>query len=177
MKNELLGLIPEFKLIGDSTLLEKTLKVWEKSLRLGNWKVSDLERIPFTLMIPDTPISFKDHIRAVTRVCIKVAEAFSEVYGDKLKVNKDYLIAGALLHDIGKLMEYTEEKGKFIQSKSGAFLRHPFSGVGLCFEEGIPDEVLHIIAVHSKEGEGVRHSVEAIIVHYADFLNFDPFRL
>ena len=177
MKNELLHSIPEFKLIADSALREKTLNVWEKALRRGNWEVSDLERIPFTLMIPDTPISFKDHIRAVTRVCIKVAEAFSEVYGDKLKVNKDYLIAGALLHDIGKLLEYTEEKGKFIQSRSGAFLRHPFSGVGLCFEEGIPDEVLHIIAVHSKEGEGSRHSVEAIIVHYADFLNFDPFRL
>ena len=177
MKNELLHLLPEFGMIADSALREKTLKVWEKSLRLGNWKVSDLERIPFTLMIPDAPISFKDHIRAVTRVCIKVAEAFREVYGEKLKVNKDYLIAGALLHDIGKLLEYTEEKGKFIQSRSGAFLRHPFSGVGLCFEEGIPDEVLHIIAVHSKEGEGSRHSVEAIIVHYADFLNFDPFRL
>ena len=177
MRNELLHLITEFDLIADSALREKTLKVWEKALRRGNWEVSDLERIPFTLMIPDTPISFKDHIRAVTRVCIKVAEAFSEVYGNKLHINKNYLVAGALLHDVGKLLEYTEEKGGFVQSRSGTFLRHPFSGVGLCFEEGIPDEVLHIIAVHSKEGEGSRHSVEAIIVHYADFLNFDPFEL
>lgn len=177
MRDELVRLIPEFDLIGDSALRNKTLRVWEKALHLGNWKVDDLERIPFTLAIPDTPISFKDHVLAVTRVCIKIADVLSEVYGDKININKDYLVAGALLHDIGKLLEYTEEKGKFIKSKSGTFLRHPFSGVGLCFEEGIPDEVLHIIAVHSAEGEGSRRSAEAIIIHYADFLNFDPFRL
>jgi len=177
MRDELLHLITEFDLIEDPVLREKTTGVWEKALQLGNWKVKDLERIPFTLAIPDTPITFKDHVQAVTRVCIRVADVLIEVYGDKITINKDYLIAGALLHDIGKLLEYAEEKGKFIQSKSGTFLRHPFSGVGLCFGEGIPDEVLHIIAVHSKEGDGYRHSVEAIIIHYADFINFDPFRL
>lgn len=177
MRNRLLRLIPEFDLIGDPTLREKTLGVWEKALRLGNWVVDDLERIPFTLMIPDTSINFKDHVQGVTRVSIKVADVLSEVYGDKMTINKDYLIAGALLHDVGKLLEYTKEKGKFIKSREGIFLRHPFSGVGLCFGEGIPDEVLHIIAVHSKEGEGYRHSAEAIIIHYADFINFELFRL
>ena len=177
MKEELLRLIPEFNLIGDAAIRDRTLGVWEKALRLGNWKVDDLERIPFTLAIPDTSISFKDHVQAVTRVCIKVADVLIEAYSDKITINKDYLITGALLHDIGKLLEYTEEDGKFIQSRSGTFLRHPFSGVGLCFDEGIPDEVLHIIAVHSKEGDGYRHSVEAIIIHYADFISFDPFRL
>jgi len=176
MRDRLLCLIPEFDLIGDPTLREKTLAVWKKALRLGNWVVDDLERIPFTLIIPDTSINFKDHVQGVTRVCIKVAEVLSEVYGDKITINKDYLIAGALLHDVGKLLEYTKEKGKFTKSRAGTFLRHPFSGVGLCFGAGIPDEVLHIIAVHSKEGDGYRHSVEAIIIHYADFINFEPFR-
>ena len=37
------------------------------------------------------------------------------------KLNKDYLIAGALLHDVGKLLEYElAEDGTVIKSELGA---------------------------------------------------------
>jgi hypothetical protein len=52
-------------------------------------------------------------------------------------------------------------------------LRHPFSGVGMAFKHGLPYEVMHIIAVHSKEGDFVRRSPEAIIYHHAEFADFD----
>jgi len=81
-----------------------------------------------------------------------------------------------LLHDIGKLVEYKEEKGKFIQSNLGKLVRHPISGVGLCYSQGIPEEVMHIIASHSWEGDRSRRTSEAIIVHHADFINFEQFK-
>ncbi|MCH8300653.1 MAG: hypothetical protein IIC39_08960, partial [Candidatus Marinimicrobia bacterium] len=55
----------------------------------------------------------------------------------------------------------------------GKYLRHPFSGVGLSFRHDLPDEVMHIIAVHSKEGEGFQRTAEAIIFHHADFTDFE----
>ncbi|MEA3485799.1 MAG: HD domain-containing protein [Candidatus Aerophobetes bacterium] len=176
MKEELLELIPEFNLIEDSKLREKTLKVWEVALEAGGWKAGDLQRIPFTLLIEPCPCSMVEHIRGVTRVSIEAEKALKSIYKDKVKINKDYLIAGALLHDIGKLVEYKEENGKFTQSKRGTLLRHPISGVGLCYNQGIPEEVMHIIASHSWEGDRSKRTPEAVIVHHADFINFEQFK-
>ena len=87
---------------------------------------------------------------------------------------RTYLLCGALLHDVGKILEYVEENGKFVKSREGKYLRHPFSGVALAFEEGIPDEILHMIAVHAGERNGRWRSTEGIIIHHADYTNFEP---
>ena len=46
----------------------------------------------------------------------------------------------------------------------------------LCIECGLPDAVSHIVAAHAGEGDMVRRSVEATIVHHADFMSFLPFK-
>jgi hypothetical protein len=43
-------------------------------------------------------------------------------------------------------------------------------------ECGVPDAVSHIIAAHSGEGDMVKRSVEATLVHHADFMTFLPFK-
>jgi hypothetical protein len=55
-------------------------------------------------------------------------------------------------------------------------LRHPFTGVALALECGVPNEVCHVIAAHAAEGQLVKRSVEAWIVHHADFMAFDPYK-
>jgi putative nucleotidyltransferase with HDIG domain len=176
MREKIIELIPEINLISDAELREKTLQIWEEAIKAGGWKPEDLNKIPFTLLIKDAPVTFLEHTRGVTKVCLAVADVFAEVYGDRIPINRDYLLAGALLHDIGKLLEFTVNDGTVIKSKSGRYLRHPFSGVGICYSYALPDEVLHIIAVHSKEGDGGWRSAEAIILHHADFTNFEPLR-
>ena len=37
------------------------------------------------------------------------------------------------------------------QSERGEALRHPFTGVALALECGVPDDVCHIIAAHAAE--------------------------
>ena len=175
MKEDLLKFIPEFNLIKDSDLKEKVLKVWEIALKAGNWEAKDLQRMPFTLLIDPCPCTMVEHIRGVVNVSIEAAKALQSIYQDKIKINEDYLIAGALLHDIGKLVEYKEENGRFIQSNGGKLVRHPISGVGLCYSQDIPEEVMHIIASHSWEGDRCKRTSEAIIVHHADFTNFEQF--
>lgn len=175
MKEDLLKFIPEFNLIKDSDLKEKVLKVWDIALKAGNWEAKDLQRMPFTLLIDPCPCTMVEHIRGVVNVSIEAAKALQSIYQDKIKINEDYLIAGALLHDIGKLVEYKEENGRFIQSNLGKLVRHPISGVGLCYSQDIPEEVMHIIASHSWEGDRCKRTSEAIIVHHADFTNFEQF--
>jgi putative nucleotidyltransferase with HDIG domain len=175
MNNNLEKIIPEMKEIKNYSLVRKILDVWEEAITSGGWKEEDLCRIPFASTIKDCKISLLDHIRSVTRICIMAEKALKEIYGKQIDINRDYLIAGALLHDIGKLLELEEEDGVFKKSKSGSLLRHPFSGVALCYKHGIPEEILHAIAVHSREGEGFPKTIEAKIIHHADFMNYEIF--
>jgi putative nucleotidyltransferase with HDIG domain len=175
MQKKLLMILPELNLIEDPVLKEKTIKVWEAACKEGGWTIDDLEKIPFTLLIKDTKIDIIKHTRSIVQCCQQTAKIMKDFYGDCIKINQDFLIAGALLHDIGKLLEYAKDNGKFIKSYNGSLLRHPFSGVGLCSKYDLPPEVVHIVAVHSKEGDTSKRTTEAIILHHMDFVNFEPF--
>jgi putative nucleotidyltransferase with HDIG domain len=173
MRERLLELIPEFDLIQDVFLKEKCLKTWEAALEESGWTPDELARMPFTLLINPCPVSFIEHVRAVTLTAIKSAEAFEEIYGDLLPVNTELLIAGGLLHDIGKLLEYEKRAdGVTVQTYAGTMLRHPFTGMALAARFDLPPEVQHIIATHAGEGDKVKRTTEATIVNHADFMNF-----
>ena len=174
MRDKLIELIPEFELIRDGELKEKVLRVWEKALKMRGMQPEDMLRMPFTLLIKPCPANFVEHTRGVVQVSYQAAQGLQKIYGDRMPINMDHLLAGALLHDVGKILEYVEKDGEFVKSYEGKYVRHPFSGVGLAFDEGIPQEVLHIIAVHAGEGDGRWRSTEGIIVHHADFINFEP---
>jgi putative nucleotidyltransferase with HDIG domain len=176
MKNDLIKWIPEFQSIKDSGLRTLTLKVWEEAMARGGWSVSDLLEMPFTLLIPNRGVSLIEHTRAVTLTAMKIAGVLKEEYKEKISIDLDVLLSGVLLHDVGKLFEYKKEGGKFLKSREGELLRHPISGAAFAFKYGLPQEVIHIIAAHSKEGDGSRRTIEAVIVNHADFVNFDVFR-
>ena len=97
-------------------------------------------------------------------------------FGDEIKIDMDILIAGAILIDVGKLLEYEIKDGKLTTSEAGKLVRHPFSGMAIADRFGLPHEVQHIIATHSKEGDFGNRTVESIIIHHADFVSFDPFK-
>ena len=169
---------PELEWIQDRDLREKTAKTWELALRKSVLKPDDLRKIPFTLLAgPDLKVSFMDHKRAVVHIARESGLKFNEFFANELPVNMDILIAGAILADVGKLLEYElDAKGRCIQGKYGELVRHPFSGVSLAEQCGVPPEVCHIIAAHAGEGDQVKRSTEAYIVHHADFMTFLPFK-
>ena len=178
MTEQIKKLWPELEWIKDPLLREKTLKTWELALSRSVLEAEDLNRIPFTLLCgPDLKVSFMDHKRCVVHISKRCGENITEFFGDELPVNMDVLISGAILADVGKLLEYELDKdGKAVQGKYGQYLRHPFSGVSLAEECGIPAEVCHIIAAHAHEGDLITRSTEAYIVHHADFMTFLPFK-
>lgn len=178
MNQEVLNLWPELEWINDEDLREKTARTWELALEKSALTPDDLNRIPFTLLAgPDLKVTFMDHKRSVVHIARAAAEKMEEFYHGELPVNMDVLISGAILADVGKLLEYElDPSGKAIQGSYGKYLRHPFSGVSLAEQCGVPAEVCHIIAAHAGEGDHIKRSVEAYIVHHADFMTFLPFK-
>ena len=167
---------PEIAWIKDTGLRESVLQTWIRAFEESPLAPEDLEQIPFTLLVKNCPATFMEHKRCVVHIARRSAEAMQEFLGRGLPIDHDVVIAGAILADVGKLLEYEKVDGKAVQSARGKNLRHPFTGVHLAMACGVPDAVCHIIAAHAAEGDLVRRSTEAFIVHHADFMSYEPFK-
>ena len=176
MRDAVKRLWPELEWIQNAELREAVLETWVKAFEHSPLTPEDLDEIPFTLLVPDCPATFMEHKRCVVHIARKAAESMRLFLGRALEIDTDTVIAGAILADVGKLLEYEKVRGKARQSARGQALRHPFTGVHLALSCGVPDEVCHIIASHAGEGELVRRSTEATIVHHADFMSYLPFK-
>ena len=177
MRERLLEVVPEFSLIEDVELREKTLQTWEAAMERSGWTPERLLEMPFTLLIDPCPASYIEHVRTVTLTAYGAAKLFGEMYGDRVPLNMDHLVSGGLLHDIGKLLEYEErDDGVTVQTQYGKLMRHPFSGAALAHEFGLPEDVQHMIAAHAGEGDKVKRSPEATLINKADFMSFETLR-
>ena len=176
MKEKVKKIWPEIEWIKDAELRKKTIDCWVYAIENSVLSPEDLEVIPFSLLIKDCKVSFMNHKRTAVQLSVDIAKKMKENFGDEIKIDMDLLISGAILIDVGKLIEYDKVDGKLTTSKAGKLLRHPFSGVALADRFALPPEVQHIIAYHAKEGDLAKRSVEAIIVHHADFVSFEPFK-
>lgn len=177
MNDAVRKLWPEIDWIQNGDLRERVSQTWVKAFEMSPLTPEDLNHIPFTLLIPDCPITFVQHKRCVVHVARRSAESMREFFGDALPIALDTVVAGAILADVGKLLEYEKVDGKARQSKRGEALRHPFTGVALAMMCGVPDAVCHIISAHAAEGDLVKRSTEATIVHHADFMTYLPFKM
>ena len=176
MRDAVLKLWPEIGWIENSALREQVLATWVRAFELSPLTPDDLERIPFTLLVPDCPVTFIEHKRCVVHIARRAAESMQGFLGRSLPIDMDTVVAGAILADVGKLLEYEKVDGTARQSVRGELLRHPFTGVALAMECGVPDAVCHVIAAHAGEGNMVKRTPEAFIVHHADFMSFEPFK-
>ena len=161
MKEKIRELFPEIEWIHDEEMRGNVVAAIEDALKAGGWEPEDMGKIPFTLLIPNCPFSYLDHVRGVTRVAKLAMDEFNAIYAakdEKFRMNNDLLVAGALLHDVGKLVEYARnDAGETVKSRCGKNLRHPFSGTVIALRNGLPDEVAH----HCKpRARGRRHAAQ-----------------
>jgi putative nucleotidyltransferase with HDIG domain len=163
--------------IRDTRLRTQVVECWVLGCREGNWQsIEELKTMPFTLLTDTKGVSFIEHTIAVTEGAWELAQAQVRTYAKMpYEINGDRLIAGGLLHDVGKLVETESDgKGGFRTSRNGRCARHPVSGAMLAARVGLPMDIANIIACHAKEGEGRPQVLETIFVHQADFATFDP---
>ena len=171
-------LFPSLMKIKNRSLREKVAAVWSEAITTGcggkGWTIAELRAVKFTLLAGDIDMRFVEHLNSCARQCIAIADVLKRSFRCSIPIQRDYLIAGALLADVGKPLEFDkDESGNVVQGKFGQQVRHPFSGVALAYKHGIPGEVMHIIATHSHEGDKMERSIESIIFHHADFVDFD----
>ncbi|OGP90640.1 MAG: hypothetical protein A2031_02090 [Deltaproteobacteria bacterium RBG_19FT_COMBO_43_11] len=117
-----------------------------------------------------------EHTLSVVRLLVKVAEHYP-------KLNKDMLIAGGILHDIGKIYEFSYDQ-LIDYSDEGRLIGHIVMGVEMLNKKiaAIPDfpeqlslELRHLLLSHHGEfefGSPKRpKTMEALVVHYIDDLD------
>lgn len=156
---EIRKLFPEIEQISDAGLRRKVADTWVEA-----WKASPYDRLEETPMLPGgalPEVNNVAHTRAVIAGCIQFARVAKEIL--HIAVNMDYLIAGAVLHDIGKVFEFCETP-----SELGRLFTHRLSALYLAARQDLPLEVIHIIAMHSLEGELKKRTTEAAIVYHID---------
>ncbi len=98
-------------------------------------------------------------------------------------VNKNRLIAGTLLHDIGKVVEYKVDEG-FAYSEDGRLVGHIIRGIIIIEKaaaklDNFPDaelrDLIHLIASHHGTQEWgspiLPKTVEAVLLHQIDLLD------
>jgi 3'-5' exoribonuclease len=124
---------------------------------------------------------YLEHVLSVTRTCVYLADKYDDYYPDlRPRLNKDLVVAGGLLHDIGKLQEYEESPEGAAYTPSGHLIGHILQGRDIVREAAagreLDAEVLlrleHIIVSHQRLPEWGSPkppmTPEALLVHYAD---------
>ena len=164
--------LPEIAEIQDAALRDKVVEAW--SLAIANSSYESLRDMP-PAGNPNRMVLKRgdqtDHIRGVTRLSIRIADEFAEFNPD-MRIDRDIVVAGGLCHDVGKPWEFDpDNRARWEDSPRSTglpSLRHPVFGAHLCLLVGLPEEVAHIAAAHSGEGELLVRSLEGTIVHMAD---------
>jgi uncharacterized domain HDIG len=164
--------LPELAEISDPSLRDKSVEAW--AIALANSSYSSISDMPpagnpgrMVLKRGDQT----DHIRGVTRLSIQIADELARSNPD-LSIDRDIVVTGGICHDVGKPWEFdpdNRQRWETNRARTGLpSLRHPAYGAFLCLLVGLPEEVAHIAAAHSGEGELLVRSLENTIVHMAD---------
>jgi len=167
----------QLSLIRDRALRSSVVRVWAEGCKLGGWdSVDELLEIPFTLLTDPRGVSFIEHTKAVTRGAYELAAAQKENYRSlPYEIDFDRLVAGGLLHDVGKLLEIEPNgEGGYRKSLGGRCARHPISGAILAAGCGLDQKIVNTIACHAREGDGRPQVIETVFIHQADFATFNP---
>lgn len=108
------------------------------------------------------------HTVVLTELCTRVVDSFKKNYG--LELNKDFLVAASILHDLMKVFEYKRGK-KGTLEPTGIMLDHTMLAVAELYYRDFPEEVIHIVASHYGEGGPTPpRTFEALIFHHLDAL-------
>ena len=95
--------------IKDKSLREKVAAVWNEAITTGcggkGWTFDELRAVKFTLLAGDIDMTFVEHLNSCARQCIAIADVLEKSFRCRIPVQRDYLIAGSLLADVGKPLD------------------------------------------------------------------------
>ena len=65
MEKRIRELFPEIEWIKDKGMQDKVVASYVDALKIGGWEPDDMDKIPFTLLIPNCPFTYLDHVKGV----------------------------------------------------------------------------------------------------------------
>lgn len=155
-------LFPPVAEIKDKTLRAKVVAIWEEMWEISPW--SDVNEVPTSTEIPYPTVP---HNQCVLAMAIAVADCF-EKYHD-LKVDRDALIAGAILQDASKVVEFApNDKGEVVSTEIGKSVPHAFWTAHLAAKHGLSGELLNIILTHTPQAAKFPTTLEGKILFWVD---------
>ena len=163
--------LPQIYDIQNEELRGKVADAWTFALQINGYK--HIEDMPGSGMPEASNLGDQSmHIRAVGYNAVSLYENLEKAYKMDLGLDKDTLIACALLHDVRKPYEYNpENRARWAanhKTTGAPNVRHPAYGTYIAITCELPEEVVHVCACHSPEGRFVTRSGYATLVHYAD---------
>ncbi|QLG63165.1 HD domain-containing protein [Halorarum salinum] len=157
---------PSLDDVEDPTLRAGVRDAWAIALAESGW--DDLASVPWLpdeqerLGLPDETLV--EHVNDVVELSRSMAEVLGGRRGDV--VSTDLVLAGALIHDVSKLLEFAPD------SPGGTayydLLGHPYAGVHVCESAGLPVELSHVVLSHSRRTAVEPATMEAVLVARAD---------
>src|SRR5262245_54105174 len=164
--------LPEIQLIADRQLQERVVEAWAYALANSSFK--SIRDIP-PAGNPDINEAKRgdqtDHLRGVTRLAVAIAREMGAAYPE-LSIDMDVIVAGGLVHGVGKAWELDPANRKRWALQQGRFgrpsIRHPGVGARICLSVGLAEEIAPIAMAPSGQGELLVRRLAWMIVHPAD---------
>jgi hypothetical protein len=159
---DVVEMFPAVKDIADPKLRAAVIAVWQELWAMSAWK--RMEDVPTSLEIPYPTLP---HNQCVLEMALAVADAFERHHD--LKVNRDYLIAAAVLQDASKVIESAPgPDGRAMVTDLGRQYPHAFWAAHLALRHGVPDPVVHVLLTHTPQAATFPSTIEGKILYYVD---------
>lgn len=166
--------LPEIEMIKDDELRNKVVEAWAVALSQTEYeRIEDMS----SGGVPGSPEHLQHsqahHLRGTAMIALGMAEQVEKVLGP-MGIDPDIVIAGGLLHDVGKPYEFSERNQQRWREDTARYgwpaFRHSGYGLHICLMVGLPEEIAHIAGYHSGGGEGewIKRSLIGHIVADAD---------
>lgn len=172
-RRALLELVPEIDEIRDATMREQVLDYWLLAYSRSAWAgAAPLEAVPYNTAISSA--SLVGHSRSVARTALGHARSIGELYGIDYEI--DTLVAGAILHDVCKLLESDpdpEHSGRAVKSAIGERLTHGVIGAYLARELELSLDIEHMILTHTPQSKTLPQTPEGVLVRHVDVMDAD----
>ncbi|MFC6787683.1 HD domain-containing protein [Halobaculum halobium] len=170
LPDDLAEVFPAFAGIDDPDLRTSVRDAYALALAETDW--TDLAAVPWLpdeqarLGLPDE--TNVEHVNDVTALATALTDALTDRRPD-LGIDRDLVVAGALVHDISKLYEFAPgEGGDAVTTDYYDLLGHPYVGVHVCEAAGLPVALSHVVLSHTGRTTVEPATPEAVVVKRAD---------
>lgn len=158
--------LPEIALLEDAELRSSIERIWLVAWQESAWE--DLRDCAFAAEAPEFRLI--DHVRAVVQGCEAAARQAVEL--QDVRLDTQFLLALALLHDVSKLVEIEPDAATGArQSQFGRLIQHGVYTAHLAMVEKLPVELVHSILTHTPYSKLEPQIAEGVLHKQIDLAN------